>query len=86
MARGVHPAVLPSWFHIVMLIGGVKRQRAPSVRWSGPRRALDVGQSPFQPYVLLFERFRSAVELQHVRRLAVVVDLCRTLDMFGGFA
>jgi hypothetical protein len=31
MARGVHPAAPPSWFHIVTVIGAVKR-------WtSGPR-------------------------------------------------
>jgi hypothetical protein len=28
-ARGVHPAVLPSWFHIVMAIGGVKLPAVP---------------------------------------------------------
>jgi hypothetical protein len=41
MVHDVHPAALPSWFYIVMLIGAVKppaappldHQRVPSARW-----------------------------------------------------
>ena len=32
-ARGVHPAAMPSCFHIVMVIGAVKPQPRPAKRW-----------------------------------------------------